>query len=288
VSGTDKELSRLSKEIWGESGVPGMRDDLRDAQKDLSHLFTGLKFGLPIFLTLLLGCLGWLGKSTYDLNGQVSTIDGELKELPANLAQQLLHQSKQAIERGDTSAAKHELTSATAFLDDARAKRIAVKPDYFAQASRQLQALASMSQLSDEIHSVRLQLAAYRSALQPPPSPTQKTTPVRQPLVLSIPTTSTTLRKITPGPFFIPPKIPFNLTIDGGVLEGAVSGVTQDLDNIGWTDVIFVNMHIIYRGGPVILQNVRFVNCTFDFTSDQHGVEFAEYVVLDKSTFKVA
>jgi hypothetical protein len=36
------------------------------------------------------------------------------------------------------------------------------------------------------------------------------------------------------------------------------------LDGFYLDNVAFENAHIIYHGGPVILQNVRFVNCTFD------------------------
>jgi hypothetical protein len=36
------------------------------------------------------------------------------------------------------------------------------------------------------------------------------------------------------------------------------------LDGYWLDNVVFENTTLIYRGGPVILQNVRFVNCTFD------------------------
>lgn len=35
------------------------------------------------------------------------------------------------------------------------------------------------------------------------------------------------------------------------------------LDGFYLDNVVFENANIIYHGGPVILQNVRFVNCTF-------------------------
>jgi hypothetical protein len=38
----------------------------------------------------------------------------------------------------------------------------------------------------------------------------------------------------------------------------------QTLDRGVWINVVFINMHIKYQGGPVILRNVRFINCTFD------------------------
>jgi hypothetical protein len=48
------------------------------------------------------------------------------------------------------------------------------------------------------------------------------------------------------------------------VEQGAASGCSQQLDiGVAWKDFTFENAIIIYRGGPVYLQNVRFKNCLF-------------------------
>jgi hypothetical protein len=44
----------------------------------------------------------------------------------------------------------------------------------------------------------------------------------------------------------------------------AVVTPSQTLDGFVWNSVVFVNARIRYLGGPVTLNNVRFVNCTFD------------------------
>jgi hypothetical protein len=37
----------------------------------------------------------------------------------------------------------------------------------------------------------------------------------------------------------------------------------QKLDGFFWKDTVFENVRVEYDGGPVALQNVRFINCTF-------------------------
>lgn len=48
------------------------------------------------------------------------------------------------------------------------------------------------------------------------------------------------------------------------------------LDGVYMKNVIVENSHVIYRGGPVVLQNVTFVNCTFDVVRQAAGQDFAE------------
>jgi hypothetical protein len=52
-----------------------------------------------------------------------------------------------------------------------------------------------------------------------------------------------------------------------------------ELDNYHAKNIIFRNIHIMYRGGPVQLENVYFVNCTFEIVRQPSGVEFAEKVL---------
>ena len=54
-----------------------------------------------------------------------------------------------------------------------------------------------------------------------------------------------------------------------------VPDASQTLDGTHWLGVTFVNMRIRYKGGEVELQNVRFINCTFEFSNDPRAVEFA-------------
>ena len=57
----------------------------------------------------------------------------------------------------------------------------------------------------------------------------------------------------------------------------------QTLDNARWENVFFLNMQIIYKGGPVGLKNVRFVHCTFTITQDPQGKVVTDYAALEKA-----
>jgi hypothetical protein len=47
--------------------------------------------------------------------------------------------------------------------------------------------------------------------------------------------------------------------------------------------VIFRNSHIIYRGGPINLDTVYFVNCTFEIVRETNGMRLAEEVLSSPS-----
>ncbi len=48
------------------------------------------------------------------------------------------------------------------------------------------------------------------------------------------------------------------------------------LDGFYLDNVVFENVNIIYKSGPVILQNVRFVNCTFDVQKSSQSEQLLE------------
>lgn len=59
---------------------------------------------------------------------------------------------------------------------------------------------------------------------------------------------------------------PAFLVIDGGSLL---------LDGVYWRRIVFRNTHIVYRGGPVQMQDVYFLNCSFEVRRDASGQQFA-------------
>jgi hypothetical protein len=63
------------------------------------------------------------------------------------------------------------------------------------------------------------------------------------------------------------------------VLNGGDAGI----DSMEMRNVIFQNVHIVYRGGPIKMTNVYFVNCTFDFPQDQRGQNLA-FALLQSPT----
>ena len=47
------------------------------------------------------------------------------------------------------------------------------------------------------------------------------------------------------------------------------------LDGMELKNMIFRGVHIVYRGGPLKMDNVYFENCVFDVTQERHGESFA-------------
>lgn len=59
------------------------------------------------------------------------------------------------------------------------------------------------------------------------------------------------------------------------------------LDNVRWKNVAFVNMRIRYLGGDLDLENVIFVNCTFELTPSPKASNLLEYAALDQQKLSV-
>ncbi len=64
-----------------------------------------------------------------------------------------------------------------------------------------------------------------------------------------------------------------------------MAGAAQTLDGIRWKDVTFVGTRLRYEGGEVSLQNVRFTNCTFGFSTGDRGARLADAIALGQRSF---
>jgi hypothetical protein len=73
---------------------------------------------------------------------------------------------------------------------------------------------------------------------------------------------------------------------DGVRVSGlTIAGAAQTLDGIRWKDVTFVGTRLRYEGGEVSLQNVRFTNCTFGFSTNDRGARLADAIALGQRSF---
>ena len=73
---------------------------------------------------------------------------------------------------------------------------------------------------------------------------------------------------------------------DGVRVEGlTIAGASQTLDAIRWKNVTFIGSRLRYEGGEVSLQNVRFIDCTFGFSTDERGARLADAIALGKRSF---
>lgn len=51
------------------------------------------------------------------------------------------------------------------------------------------------------------------------------------------------------------------------------------MDGFYWKDSEFINARIEYDGGPMVLDNVRFINCVFIMKYTPPAQQFAEMVL---------
>ena len=73
---------------------------------------------------------------------------------------------------------------------------------------------------------------------------------------------------------------------DGVRVDGlTIAGAAQTLDGIRWKDVTFVGTRLRYEGGEVSMQNVRFTNCTFGFSTNDRGARLADAIALGQRSF---
>ncbi len=73
---------------------------------------------------------------------------------------------------------------------------------------------------------------------------------------------------------------------DGVRVDGlTIAGAAQTLDGVRWKNVTFIGTRLRYEGGEVSLQNVRFTNCTFGFSTDDRGARLADAIALGQRSF---
>jgi hypothetical protein len=275
------------------SGVVDCAPVAKNTQSDHDQIAEAL--AIPLWGRTLIKGLWWagglifsaflaVGWQLYSLNRDVGRIDGKVGEIPAAIAEKMMDESKANVDRGDTAEAARDLVLATSFLTDAKKKKAPVNADFFDDAYAKLNQLAKVPQLSNQWQNARLELASYRSVLQSPPKLAEPGKRVNAPISRDELNDATYLVMESPGEFFVPPSVVRKLSdsfgVENIVLVGGVDGVTQTLDGIRWINDVFENVQIRYRSGEVLLDNVKFVNCTFDITNDPGGVRVTDYAIV--------
>jgi hypothetical protein len=66
-----------------------------------------------------------------------------------------------------------------------------------------------------------------------------------------------------------------------------IAGASQTLDGIHWRNVTFIETRLRYEDGPLELQNVHFIHCTFGVPSDARGAAIANMIALGNSSLAI-
>jgi hypothetical protein len=265
-----------------------------------------------ILIALLLTASITISGFLWSFNGRMSHVEGQLSILVAGrrIDEVAQYAKSQNLPKVTTAA-----EGAKASLTLAAKKKVPAPPEYFQMSIATLDSVnaANGPELEAQLQKVRIALAEYRSALQPPPKIDEdlRNLPVQPGVVTPNMVGERAVYRMK-GNLTLPPKT--NLVSDGAVFNGSeipegtsllnpktnsialnqneVSGLiiiarNQTLDGIIWKNVTFVNTHVVYAGGEVTLENVKFINCTFDSPATKQGSQVIEYAALLESLLRV-
>lgn len=174
-----------------------------------------------------------------------------------------------AISSRKTEHAARALETAASLTATLREEKHPADPDFFQTAVKNILKLRQGRDLDvkNAAFKTELQLAEYRSSL------VNREIIARYGFLMNCP----------PGDgglfdFATPPSALAGIAIRGLALKNC----SQLLDGLYWKDMLFVDSHIKYSGGPVILENVIFLNCTFEVGTGNESFQVLEYAALDK------
>jgi len=234
---------------------------------------------LVIVVTIILSAIGathTIDQQTGALGVRITKAEDAIKVLgnqQSDQTQKLIHDllglAKNADKPEIAARAAQVAASLTATLREQ--KRSAV-PEFFEQANQDINALRLKKEpsLRAVAFTTQQQLAEYRSALQ-----TGK--PIGSALNCASGSNPSSL---------------FGASGDQTKADRLVQAITitncpQILDGFTWRNVVFINSRILYKGGPVVLDHVVFLNCTFQTQQNDEGIKLLQYAILDENTLSV-
>jgi hypothetical protein len=186
-----------------------------------------------------------------DTAAQLLPLQIQLAKLTATAALKESKDVAEAIQQSaDFSAPRSAIEAVKTIARQARADKLETAPSVLKEANAKIQsAVSSDPALVDEGWAATLALVDYRSAL----SPTHNLSPAT-------------------------PSKPQNTGLPLAA-RNSFNGGTQKLDGLHWKDSLFENMQVEYDGGPIELENVRFINCTFIMKYSPRAETFADMVL---------
>jgi hypothetical protein len=268
--GLDARISRVERSL-------NIRPEDSDQKTNISWRLIGST--LTIIVTIILAAItathyidqqtGALGVRITKAEAAITVLGSQQSDQTQKLIHDLLALAKSADRPEIGARAAQVAASLTATLREQ--KRSAI-PEFFTETNQAINALRLKGDpsLRAAAFTTQQQLAEYRSTLQ-----TEK----QKGIVI----------KCTPGfrgnTAFGTAEKPANPSrrIESLTIENC----PQALDGFSWRNIVFVNSQISYKGGPVILDNVTFVNCTFETGRNDEGIKLLQYAALDENTLEI-
>lgn len=246
-----------------------------------------------------------LGAWVWSAQGHLTQIDGELSQMPIQISRDLLSQAKADAAGGDAARAARATEAATALISQATVKRLEAKPEFFFDAIADLNIVGRVfadstpetrANVDAKVLTARTVLADYRSALEPSITLTGSQTERAaayglgkenrrvDPQTLNAP-----VWKASSGSAdFLNNLLPTRRLEDHLIVDHvSFIGGAQSLDGFQFYDTAFINMLVKYQGGEVVLENVKFVNCTFQLGNGARSKRVADYVALGQTKLTI-
>lgn len=226
--------------------------------------------------------IGVQNKKLDDIGLDVATIKGELKVYDQLLKDYVTDKLKKSAQLSSKELIQ-SLPKLTNTIASAREAKVSVDPMLVVNAGRRIFEISS--QRSDQaIWQAALDLVGYRSSLNVSPIPPVEAVPVTTETLYGTYVSERSngamrLRHygdvpIEKAAIFEPLGSHLNKNNQRGDAFIIVSDGEIALDGSDIKNVIFENVRVAYGGGPIRMENVSFVNCTFDLPQNQHGEEF--------------
>jgi hypothetical protein len=222
------------------------------------------------WLGLIMGAIVFVGGTTWKLASEFSKIDKHISRVEMGvriigakqggdtktLIDEALAVAKNASDTGRTQSAKTVLDIANRLLAEQKASREPAPQEFFDNTIQKYEKLRKSPELSDSVWEGSMKLVEYRSAVSMVPTG------------FGVHIGELSRR----GPFrYLKDSL---ISGPNAIAMGTERGFV--LDGFYLENVVFENAHIIYHGSPVVLQNVRFVNCTFDVQRSSQSEQLLE------------
>jgi hypothetical protein len=271
------------------------------------------RIAVPLLLVLLFGRLAWDGgrailyQARHSRAEQASAVEKSAPQLVATLSpwQTDVADSLAASEReagaGRLMTAEVDVDRADSIISVAQLQGRSAEPDFFAASIATLDRVEQRAKddgMVPHVTQARIELAGLRSSLEAPADADDDENQVQIAAPRPI-AAGTTLDPASLGGNYIDatlmaddaeillPPSSRSLTDNVRVENLTLAGAAQTLDGIRWKNVTFVNTRLRYGGGPIDLQNVHFVRCSFGLTTDDRGAKIANAVALGQTTLMI-
>ena len=245
---------------------------------------SGGKWGTILTILAIVLSAGWVHQELRDLAVKVKGLDDAVRIIASGqggdiqkLVDEVLKVAQARAESGSVESARNLIDTTNDLIAKQKDARKPVNEDFFKKVLPTYRTLATAQpdeRISNAALSGIVQLAEYRSAVSTaPPTFHPKTT------VNSVDVGSLEIGhdgRVHMSDALIVGEKGLATSPEGTVLDGLV------LDN-----VVFQDAKIIYKGGPVTLHNVLFINCRFQVSKTPNVERLLEAVIQQPSNLKI-